>query len=75
VAVHDENVPIRGDDDIGWLIERIGTIAGNARLAERHDDLPFGAELEDLVALAWLALGVSNPHVALAIDRDAVWLQ
>src|SRR5439155_11907030 len=73
VAVGDEDVAGRGgDDDVGGLIEGVAAGAGDAGLAERHQDGALLVELEDLVALAIFAARVGEPQVALAIDRRAV---
>ena len=72
VAVGHEDVAVRRDDDVGRLIEEIGTGAADARLAERHQHLAVGAELEDLMALAVLAARVGHPEVAVAVHGRAV---
>src|SRR6185369_5620189 len=41
-------------------------------LAERHQQLSFGAELEHLVALAILAIGVGDPDVVVVVDVKPV---
>ena len=51
VAVRDEDVAAGGDGDVRGLVEGVGPLAGDARLAERQQQLSARAELEDLVAL------------------------
>ena len=72
VAVGDEDVAVRSDQDVGRLIERIGTVAGDSRLAQRHQDLAIGAELEHLVTLHSPGIAVGHPHVALPVHMNAV---
>ena len=50
VAFGDEDVAVRRDDDVVRLGERLGRIAADAGLAERHQHLAVRAELDDLVA-------------------------
>ena len=49
VSLRDEDVAVRGDDDVVRLGERVGRIAGHARLADRHQDLALRAELDHLM--------------------------
>ena len=49
VPSDDEDVAVRRDDDVVRLIEVVGR-GRAARLAERHQQLAVGAELEDLMA-------------------------
>ena len=84
VALGDVDVAVaRIGHDVGRVGQRFGRIAPHARLPERHQDLAVGAELDDdasLVAFAGKlrelvgARGsrVGHPHVAVAIDMDAV---
>ena len=69
--------------DVGRIGQRVGRISPHARLAQRHQDLAVGAELDDdasLVAFAGKLLElvrarrarVGHPHIAVAIDVDAV---
>jgi hypothetical protein len=53
--------------------------AGDARLAERHQDLTLRTHFEDLMSLAIArrvfsvrSLSVSHPEVALSIDVNTV---
>ena len=39
VAVGDEDVAVRRDDDVGRLVEDVVAVAGDAGLAERHQHL------------------------------------
>ena len=57
-------------------------VAGHAGFAQRHQDLAFGTELEDLVALAgFVPFGAArfpcrrafgDPHVAFMVDEESV---
>ena len=49
-----------------------GPLPGVSGLAERHQHLAVGAELEHLVAFAVAAEAVGHPHVAVAVDVQAV---
>src|SRR5207237_920739 len=77
VAVADEDVAVRRDEDGGRHVERVRAVAGHARLAERHQQLPLGVELEHLMPfavplriLAIRALAIAHPDVPLAVDMD-----
>src|ERR1043165_1396927 len=80
VAVADEDVAVRRDEDGRRHVERVRAIAGHASLAERHQELPLGAELEHLMPLAVplrilavRALAIAHPDVPVAVDMDAMW--
>ncbi len=47
-------------------------LAGHAGMAERHQHLAIGTELNDDVALAVLALAVGDIDVALFVEREPV---
>ena len=79
VSIRDENIPIGRNQDGGWLIERIRTISGDTGLAERHQDLSVGTELENLMTLSVLvrilAVGsftVGHPNIAFTVDANTV---
>ena len=79
MSIRDENIPIGRNQDGGWLIERIRTISGDTGLAERHQDLSVGTELENLMTLSVLvrilAIGsfsVRHPYVAFTVDANTV---
>src|SRR5262249_16313167 len=72
VAVGDEDVAVGRGDHRGRLVERVGTIAGDAGLAEGQQHFALGTEFEDLVPLAVPALAVRYPDVAVTIDVHAV---
>ena len=77
VSVRHKNIAIRSDHDIRWLIKGVRTVSGDSRLAERHQDLPFGAELDDRVSLAGDSFpargdGVGHPHVSVLVHMEAV---
>src|SRR5881409_963489 len=72
MSLGDENVAVRRDNHIRRLVEQTWIGAGNARLAERHQQLSIRTELEDLITLTILYLRVGYPEVPLRIDRGAV---
>src|SRR6267378_7826125 len=72
MPVADEDVAIRSDGHGGRPIKSVWAIAGDSRLTERHQDLSIRVELEDLLALSILSLGVSCPHVPVPIHQNAV---
>src|SRR6516164_9316348 len=72
MPVADEDVAVGRDQHRRRRIEFVRTGAGDALLAERHQHLAVRAELEDLMALAVLALAVGDPDIALRIDENAV---
>src|SRR5215471_6598069 len=73
MALRHEDIAVRRDVDVGWLIERIGRIrvARNAWLAQRHQHLAFLAEFDDGLAFAALGHGVGHPYVAFAVHMEA----
>jgi len=72
VSVGDEDVAIGRDQDIGRPIEGLGPLARDSGLAQRHQHLSIGAELDDRVALAVAASAVGHPNVAIPIREQAV---
>ena len=77
VSVRDEDVPVGRHRDIAGGIEMIGPAPGDAGRAKGEQDLPLWAELHDLMAaLAGRGSlgghGVGDPHIAPAIDFQAV---
>src|SRR5262249_22992722 len=72
MSVANENVAIGCDQYRGRRVERVRTVARRSGLAEREQDLAFGTEFEDLMALAVLALAVGDPDIAVVVDEDAV---
>ena len=79
MAVPDEDIAIRRDQDGGRLIERVRTISGDSSLAERHQDLAFRTELENLVTLSVsvgiLPVGpfsVRHPDVSVTVHVDSM---
>ena len=72
MAVGHEQVAVGGLDDVGRLVEEVGPGAAHPGLAQPHQHLAVGAELDRLVALAAAAAGVGHPQVAAAIHRAAV---
>src|SRR5215813_2336922 len=74
MPIGDEDVTVRRGDNVAWPIKRVGPVAGNSSLAERHQHFSIGAEFEYLVAFAVLAGGVARPDVAVAVHVEAVRL-
>src|SRR5215472_10757904 len=72
VSVGDEDVAIGRDQDVGRPIEGLGPFARDPRLAQRHQHLSIGAELDDRVALAVAASAVGHPDVAIPVREQAV---
>src|SRR6267378_1300113 len=72
MPVADKDVAIRGNGHGGRPIKSVWAIAGDSRLAERHQNLPVRAKLENLLALSIFSLGVSCPHISVPIHKDAV---
>ncbi len=82
MAVGDEDVAIGSRRDAGRGIEMALVVTGDARLAERHQQLSVRAELAHDVPGPDPGLGgscdglvgrrVGRPHIALAIDMQAV---
>src|SRR5436190_14541141 len=81
VAVGDEDLAARVDDHVGGSDERLVAGHSDACLAERHQQLALGRELEDLKAFARrLSSGVEgaavgDPDVAAGIHVQAMRLQ
>src|SRR5581483_7124066 len=67
VAFGDEDVAVRRDEDVVWLIEEF-TVAAATLLAENHQQPALRAEFEDLMA----ATAVGDPDVVVGVDEDAV---
>src|SRR6266403_1558861 len=72
MPVADKDVATQGDGHGGRPIKSVWAIAGDPRLAERHQNLPVRAKLENLLALSIFSLGVSCPHISVPIHKDAV---
>ena len=49
-----------------------GAVAGHPGLAQRHQDVPFRAELENLVPSWAVAVRIRNPDVSIGVDVDSV---
>src|SRR5262249_47026575 len=71
-SVRDEDVAIGRDQDIGRPIEGVGPVARDPGLAQRHQHLSIGTELDDRVALAVAAPAVGDPDVAIPVREQAV---
>src|SRR4030095_11775210 len=74
VAIGHKNVAIRRDDNVTRPAEGVGALGCDTGLPQRHEQLSILAELEHLMPLPVLALGVGDPDIALAIDGHAVRL-
>src|SRR5262245_54421644 len=68
-----KNIAIGRNLYVGRLTQRIRPIAGDARLAERHQKPSIGAELVDHMSLAVFLGLVGCPDIALPVDVKAVW--
>ena len=67
MPVGDEDVAIRGDQHIRRTVELVGSVAGNARLAERPQQAAIRAELHDSLICA-----VGNPDCSVRGRAQAV---
>src|SRR5687768_8639714 len=74
VAVRDEDVAIRRNSQIRRCDQGTGLFARDTWFPQRHHDLSFRTELEDLIALAVPSIRIRGPDEALAIDEQAVSL-
>ena len=75
VTVGHEDVAVRRDEHVGRLVERVGTVAGDARLAERHQHLAVRTELVDDLALVVRRIAravIGHPDVAVLVDVKTV---
>src|SRR5215472_5039356 len=72
VSVGDEDVAIGRDQDIGRPIEGVGPVARDPGLAQRHQHLSIGTELDNRVALAVAVSAVGHPDVAVPVREQAV---
>src|SRR3954452_15143670 len=55
VALSDEYIAVRCDDDTGRFRERVRRISSDPRFAEREQDFSFRAEFDDRMALVYIA--------------------
>ena len=67
VAVGDEDVAIRGDENIRRAVELIGSIAGDVRPAQRHQQVAVRSELRN-----GLVLAVGNPDRSIGSCEQSV---
>src|SRR5208282_2457895 len=72
MPVSDEDRAVRRDGDGGGPVEIAGCVTGHAWLAERHQHLAVGAELDHDVALAVLAVCIGDIDVALLVNGNTV---
>ena len=72
MSVSDENVATRRDIHGGRRIEFVWSAAGDAGLAERHQDFAVRTELNNLLPLAGPPQVVGYPDVTSVINMKAV---
>src|SRR5450631_1238840 len=72
VAVGDEDVAVRRDHDVGRAVELVIAIAGNAWLADRHQQSAIGTELQSRCAPAIADLAIGDPDIAVAVRAEAM---
>ena len=72
VTVGHEDVAVGSDEHVGGRVELILGVAGHARLAERHQHLAVGRELDDVMALAVAGAAVGDPHGAGLVHGKSV---
>src|SRR5258708_4523207 len=70
VAVGNKNIAVRSDHDVGRSVELVVAIAGDARLADRHQHSSVGAELQSRRAPAIAGSAVGDPDIAVAVDAQ-----
>src|SRR5207302_11179541 len=71
MAVADKNVAIGRNHDAACAPEVALSVAGHAGLAERHQHLASGAELDHDGALAVQDSIVCRPRIALVVDIES----
>src|SRR5580704_6897333 len=72
VTVGDEDIAVRRNHDVGRAVELVIAIAGNARLADRHQQAAIGTELQCRRAPAIADLAVGDPNIAVAVGAEAM---
>src|SRR4029077_16479283 len=72
MAVGDEDVAVWRHQNIGGAVELVVTVAGNARLAERHQYAAVRAELDGGLAPAMPGAAIGDPDVAVAVDAKTM---
>jgi hypothetical protein len=72
VAVADEHVTVRCDDDVGRAVEVRRPVARVRRCAEAHELAAVRPEFDDLMPAIVAASRIGHPDVARGIDVDAV---
>src|SRR5580704_12845681 len=63
VAVGNENIAIRRDQDVGWAVELVMAVAGNARLADHHQHPSIGTVFYRRFAAAVAGLAIGDPDI------------
>src|SRR3954464_12827972 len=74
MPVRDEDIAVGAYRHIAGAVEGIGSVTRDTGLSEPHQNLAFRTELENLLALAILALCIASPDISVAIDRQPVRL-
>ena len=72
MSVRDKNVAVRRDQHIARLIERVGPVSRDSRLAERQQHFSVLAELENLVALPIFGVAIRDPHIVVFIYKETM---
>src|SRR5215210_397176 len=72
VSLGDENVAVRSGHNRGRRIELVRTASCHAGLAERHQELAVGTELQHLLAFAAAINAVRHPDIARAVDMETM---
>jgi len=68
----DKDIAVRRDCYIGRRIEQSRLRTGHPRLPQRHQNLSFRAELEDLLPFAVPSLFVGHPQVSCPVHLSPV---
>lgn len=72
MPVGDKNIAVASDRHPRRPVEVTRRITRHPRLAQLHQHFTAWTELDDLLALAILAIRVRNPDIAVRIDRDSM---
>src|SRR5579862_8159565 len=74
MAIRYENVPVGRGQHVRGIIEHVGTVTGDTRFPEPHQNLSFGTKFDDMGALClFLTCGsVSDPNISFVIDEQPV---
>lgn len=69
MAVSDENIAVRCDDNVGRTVKLVLTVAGDAGLAERHQKAAVGTEFQNVLAIVRFPVG--DPYAAVRCRAQA----